>query len=1026
MDRLRDDGTPCGQTKGRDIDAWLLHLYMFTEFEQPLYTHKYEGGCSKLDRILTNLAPIEFSNMGTACNLLGVHNLVSDHFPNSARFFKRAKIEGTVKPWIAKSAGFKMHVEDRLECLGLGPKSEKVSIHQKICRDPQQFAFELQRIFRESAYAVKMESVSLAPKTTQHKIALCSSLQRAIAEDNKSAFEHIVSFLPQFVSIPLGNNYKTHPKYLELIGYFNEQLHQLALEKAREKHREEDEEEKFLEFGGLGSSYAVIYGLKPGGFSTISALQVPNIVGPEQEQTTPSPPSFTTNANEMAEILNDHWGRAFSKKDIDLGEVEYFAREIKDFAKADLLDLLPNEEDADNVLKRARDSGVGPDGLPYSVYKACPVVSIALILALIDSLMLQNTCLDMAFLLAFLVFLPKKSFAQTPSGLSIYKAENTRPLSLSNTLIKLTLTCMKLKLCQFIDSRIHRYQKCITGRNLLENVVKLDAMMHICATNATDSAAILFDFVSAFPSVDHTFLWAILEAAGLPIIWINAIKKCYHNNKHVIRLEGKLFDGPTIFAGVRQGCPLSMILFAIVVEPLLRLLEKIAESGDEIGCFADDIGLVFRNIRAKLAKLAELFKRFKKASGLDLNTGKCVAIPLENSPDACTNLAGIISEIVPEWRNFKVALNAEYLGFQIGPNSTNLQWNKVIAKASDTVLRWQALHLGFFFNLLACNVFILSLFSYIGQLSAPSKQVFDFIEWMKRRLFMGPGNWLPTPFLENMETFGLPTQLRNLREAMSASKVRVFCSNPDEYGQLSVRTLTATNGFADIHGSENPHSAWHRSVLLHSIAAEHENIMSVLDHRHPLREHAKLHTSKKKKGFQNAVYLHLLKTSHVERKCAMKEAIRKKLVRMKLDLPIAHATDRAMRRLLALKGKAKPKKFITLFKALLNGWATSRRMRSMNGGNIDICPFCKGPSTEDSIEHFAKCEVCNDVFLQKGLTCDSLKCFLCLDDSCCNTTTLLAKLQCLHSIFVSRKVLVKHCASAPPLSVPLLLRANLI
>lgn len=44
--------------------------------------------------------------------------------------------------------------------------------------------------------------------------------------------------------------------------------------------------------------------------------------------------------------------------------------------------------------------------------------------------------------------------------------------------------------------------------------------------------------------MDRQFIWDSLEACGLPIGFINAIKMLYVSNKHFLRLHGSLFEGP--------------------------------------------------------------------------------------------------------------------------------------------------------------------------------------------------------------------------------------------------------------------------------------------------------------------------------------------------------------------------------------------------------------------------------------------------------------------------------------------------
>ena len=125
----------------------------------------------------------------------------------------------------------------------------------------------------------------------------------------------------------------------------------------------------------------------------------------------------------------------------------------------------------------------------------------------------------------------------------------------------------------------------------------------------------LWDFAAAFPSVSHKYLFKILIAAGLPPKAIRLIRAIYSDCTHSIRIDGKMFNGPMLRGGVRQGCPLSAILFALAIDPLLRLLEKLTPLGDILRAYADDLAAVFHDWTITLPKLEPIFEAFRKCSG---------------------------------------------------------------------------------------------------------------------------------------------------------------------------------------------------------------------------------------------------------------------------------------------------------------------------------------------------------------------------------------------------------------------------
>ena len=92
--------------------------------------------------------------------------------------------------------------------------------------------------------------------------------------------------------------------------------------------------------------------------------------------------------------------------------------------------------------------------------------------------------------------------------------------------------------------------------------------------------------------MSHDYLINSLKLLGLPEHALNLIRALYDQNKCDISFQGKQHSGFDMGAGVRQGCPISPLLFAAVVDILLRILANRVQ-GSSIKAFADDIGAVF-------------------------------------------------------------------------------------------------------------------------------------------------------------------------------------------------------------------------------------------------------------------------------------------------------------------------------------------------------------------------------------------------------------------------------------------------
>ena len=72
------------------------------------------------------------------------------------------------------------------------------------------------------------------------------------------------------------------------------------------------------------------------------------------------------------------------------------------------------------------------------------------------------------------------------------------------------------------------------------------------------------------------------------------VEALYDNNRCKISRGGETFDGFPMKTGVRQGCPLSPLLFAVIADLLLRWLAHLLPE-DLFRAFADDTAMVARD-----------------------------------------------------------------------------------------------------------------------------------------------------------------------------------------------------------------------------------------------------------------------------------------------------------------------------------------------------------------------------------------------------------------------------------------------
>ena len=149
---------------------------------------------------------------------------------------------------------------------------------------------------------------------------------------------------------------------------------------------------------------------------------------------------------------------------------------------------------------------------------------------------------------------------------------------------------------------------------------------------------ISLDAEKAFDKIQYRFMIKTLQKAGIEGTYLNIIKAIHDKPTTNIILNGEKLKAFPLKSGTRQGCPLSPLLFSIVLEDLATAIREEKEiKGIQIGkevklsLFADDMILYIKNSKASTRKLLELINEYSKVSGYKINTQKSLAFLYTNS-----------------------------------------------------------------------------------------------------------------------------------------------------------------------------------------------------------------------------------------------------------------------------------------------------------------------------------------------------------------------------------------------------------
>ena len=267
-------------------------------------------------------------------------------------------------------------------------------------------------------------------------------------------------------------------------------------------------------------------------------------------------------------------------------------------------------------------------------------------------------------------------------------------------------------------------------------------------------------------------IWDTMAIAGIDRDFIDVIKVFYRDNRHILKLRGSEFGGVVVQSGVRQGCPLSGLIFAICVDILLARISKVLREDEAVGAFADDIAVVLNNFWVAAPVLQPIFQEFHRISALQLNPRKTVMVPLWPYKGE-GSIRKLIREFCPGWVDFDIAPCGKYLGYVIGPGAGQDRWSKPLAKFESRVNFWAGLHLGMSMNIAAFNIYIVPVLEFTAQLFMVDNRVRRTVSWALRRLAAGPGTWVVQIDLENLKIYGFRNEFRTIELTARASKLRV-------------------------------------------------------------------------------------------------------------------------------------------------------------------------------------------------------------------------------------------------------------
>lgn len=213
----------------------------------------------------------------------------------------------------------------------------------------------------------------------------------------------------------------------------------------------------------------------------------------------------------------------------------------------------------------------------------------------------------------------------------------------------------------------------VRGREGRDNTAKVLNAIYFAKRFKCSLVLLSTDAEKAFDRVSWDYMREVLIAIKFPVPYINAVFSLYTHASASIIINDTLSPCFNIRNGTRQGCPLSPLLFVLVMETLLQAIRKekriegirIDQQEHKVAAFADDLLILNTNPAKALPLIYKILEQFSSYSNFKINMSKSHILSM-NLPSPIRNLLKANSPF--NWDTPYIT----FIGVKIGPDPSTL------------------------------------------------------------------------------------------------------------------------------------------------------------------------------------------------------------------------------------------------------------------------------------------------------------------------------------------------------------------
>ncbi|BFZ21637.1 hypothetical protein BsWGS_24676 [Bradybaena similaris] len=357
----------------------------------------------------------------------------------------------------------------------------------------------------------------------------------------------------------------------------------------------------------------------------------------------------------------------------------------------------------------------GPDGLTIEFYQHFfPILGPLLLKVYHESFHRQT--LPSSYNTSFITLIPKQNTDST-------QLQNYRPISLLNTDYKILTKTLTNKLKPFMATLVHTDQQCsVPHRNIHQHTYFIRDIIQYTHEKDCPSSLLSLDQEKAFDRISHQYLHKTLKHCNVGDHFERWVRILYQSPESRILANHSLSGAFRLTRSVRQGCPLSPLLYVLTLETVLAAIRAdtnikgtfIQGMGEKKLCAYADDTVLFPSTDTSITKILHTFELYGRGSGAKINVGKTTIMGLGKWKQK--------SDFPPELTRTQQT-KVYGITFPCDPNKTHTRtWQTLLQKIQDMLERYRHKTTTIFGRATLVNTYIIPKIIYLATTLNPPKQ----------------------------------------------------------------------------------------------------------------------------------------------------------------------------------------------------------------------------------------------------------------------------------------------------------------